>query len=195
MPELNSTTLDLLARAGGLIALGLGLLSLLLILRAFALFRTDSAKMDNLIAEYVRCRDYLMSGRRYAGVVTWRTAEGDAFREAWRNFNVQVDAIRGRYARRARAIKGLLAGVLVLYVLDVALWFAAAARRADSKLTLLSEFATALTWLLPWVAAWLAVRLHDFVMKDRTSDNSFVALWPAEGGTSEKQLAAFGKFL
>jgi hypothetical protein len=192
---MDAETLQAIARAGGLISLVLGLMVVAAVVRGGWIFRAEVRNIDRLVAEYVRCRDYLLGNRRPTAESGWRTAEGDAFREAWQNFNVHVDVIRDRHARKSRPVKAFLALLVVLTLLDAVMWLLGARARDDTMQSFLWSLSVALTWLIPSLTGWFVVRLLDGAVRDRTSGNSLISPWPADGGAPEKQFSAYEKFL
>ena len=103
MPQ-NQLT-EILANIGqgtGALTALLNIALVLMLARSNRIFRDELTSVDRLMSEYVRFRDLLLSARKPEGGVGGLRLMGDeAFREAWRNFNQQLDTIRARYRQRA----------------------------------------------------------------------------------------------
>jgi hypothetical protein len=153
------------------------------------------SNVDRLVAEYVRCRDFLLAGRRGSPETGWRSADGEAFREAWGNFNNRLGVIRERYVKAARGQQNLLYPILALLVLNAANWAAVGGAARLGLEAYLGILGSTLTAFLLWLTTWLLVRRQLTFMTQRTAGDSLIAPWPADGGAPEKQLAAFEKFL
>jgi hypothetical protein len=195
LPQSLSIDNNLAAFLSSPVALLLGLLVLALLVKAGQVFRIEFDRVDSLVSEYVRCRDFLLSSRQPSAQSGWRTVEGEAFREAWRNFNVQLEAIAARYRRSVRPLKVFLAALLAAQFLVAILWMTSPAHRPESTAGFLSGLATAVTWFLPGLSGWIMIRVLDRLLAAHVSGNALIAPWPADGGTPEKHYSAFEKFL
>ena len=191
----TSTPLETLALSGGILALALGLVILAVLARAGTIFRAEFGKVDLLVAEYVRCRDFLMARNQSTAGTGLRNVEGGAFREAWQNFNSQLGVIRERYLKRMRTQKVLLLVIIALLIADAAVAVAHLGTESVTPLVFAAGFCSAVAWLLPGLAAWILIRFLDSVIEARTRGNSLIAPWPTDGGSPEKQFSAYEKFL
>jgi len=189
-----AAALEPVSRFGGiaLFLIQAGLIAVLF--RAMAVFRAEVRKVDSLVSEYVRCRDYLLASRRPAEESGWRNADGGAFREAWSNFNHQLAMIRRRYARSVRHTGWLLGLLLVLLVAAIIVWMIGLPP-AEGPLRLLTPLGAAAAGLFLWGAAWVALRAQHALLRTRTDGNYLIAPWPTDGGSADRQLALLDKFL
>ncbi len=179
---------------GGILAFGLAALLAFLILKAMGIFHAEVAKVDTLVAEYVRCRDYLLSTHRPAAGSGWHTPDGGPFREAWQNFNQQLEAIRRRYVTSVRRFRGGFLAGLVGLVLVAALW--ALSAPAGERLVIgLAALGAAGTGILLVFTGWTMLRRQQRLMSHRTTGNYLIAPWPTDGGGTDRQFAVMEKFL
>ena len=190
---------DILARIapfdGALTAL-VNLCLVFLLLRANGIFRDELTAVDRLMSEYVRFRDLLLSARKPEGGVSGLRLLGDeAFREAWRNFNQQLDTIRSRYRLRALRLRVWLILAAGLFAIGALIWgFYAGEARGDWRQIVFVAGA----WLSSvglGVALLQLLRQNGRLMQERTSGSYLLAPWPSDGGTVDRQFALLGKFL
>lgn len=188
--------LAIVAQGTGVLAALLNLALVLMFVRSNRIFRDELTSVDRLMSEYVRFRDLLLSARKPEGGVSGLRLMGDeAFREAWRNFNQQLDSISARYRERAARLRTGLIVVAVLFVLGGANWglMAGAARHDWRQLALV--VGSLLGTLALWLALLLQLRQNGRLMKVRTSGSYLLAPWPSDGGTPDRQFSLLGKFL
>jgi hypothetical protein len=198
MQSLPQPLIEIAARvaaSGGIIAFGFEALIIVVMFRALRLFQAEVAKVDGLVSEYVRCRDFLLASRRTAGASGWRDAGDEGFREAWLNFNNHLAVIRGRYRSGAGRLKLWLVVLLVMVILNALAWGFAGGLGSATALRLIGGVLAPLTALLLWGAAWLQIRRQKVLIDQRTEGNYLIAPWPAEGASMEKQYALLEKFL
>ena len=189
-----AAALEPVSRFGGVLVFLVQAGIIAVLFRAMGAFREEVRKVDSLVAEYVRCRDYLLATRRPSEDAGWRSTDGGAFREAWGNFNRQLEVIRKRYARRVRNADIVLAILLVLFVVAVVAWMLGLSP-AGGVSRLATPLGAAAAGLLLWGSAWTAIRAQQTLMRNRTDGNYLIAPWPTDGGTPDKQLALMEKFL
>lgn len=185
-----------LAQGIGALTALLNLALVLMLVRSNRVFRDELTAVDRLMSEYVRFRDLLLSARKPEGGVSGLRLMGDeAFREAWRNFNQQLDSIRARYRGRALRLRVGLIVVALLLLLGGVNWglMAGVARRDWRQLALVSG--TWLGTLALWTSLLLQLRQNGRLMKERTSGSYLLAPWPSDGGTPDRQFSLLGKFL
>lgn len=189
-----AAALEPVSRFGGIaiFLIQAGLIAVLF--RAMAVFRTEVRKVDTLVSEYVRCRDYLLASRRPGEESDWRNTDAGAFREAWANFNHQLETIRKRYARAVRHTGWLLGLLLVFLVAAIIVWMIGLPS-AEGPLRLMTPLGVAATGLFLWGAAWTSLRAQHQLMRTRTDGNYLIAPWPIDGGSADRHLALLDKFL
>lgn len=189
-----AAALEPVSRFGGIMVflIQAGLIAVLF--RAMATFRAEVRKVDALVSEYVRCRDYLLASRRPSDESGWRNADGGAFREAWSNFNNQLEMIRKRYARSVRDSGLFLGFLLVILVAAIIVWMIGLPP-SEGPLRLLTPLGAAIAGLFLWGAAFSALRAQHALMRARTDGNYLIAPWPTDGGSADRQLALLDKFL
>lgn len=175
------------------------LLNLGLILGLLAtnrVFRDELTAVDRLMSEYVRFRDLLLSARKpEGGVGGLRLLGDDAFREAWRNFNQQLDTIRTRYRQRAGRFRTLFVVVLVLALLLVVVWGVGGGETRRDWRIIVPLCGALLSTLGLWTACLIQYRQNGRLMRARTSGSYLLAPWPSDGGTPDRQYSLLGKFL
>lgn len=197
MPQNQITeVLANLAQGIGALTALLNLALVLMLVRSNRVFRDELTAVDRLMSEYVRFRDLLLSARKPEGGVSGLRLMGDeAFREAWRNFNQQLDSIRARYRGRALRLRAGLIAVALLLLLGGVNWglMAGVARRDWRQLALV--IGTWLGTLALWTSLLLQLRQNGRLMKERTSGSYLLAPWPSDGGTPDRQFSLLGKFL
>lgn len=194
LPESWSRVLAPVLPFGGLVAAAIDAVLAFLMLKAMGIFHSEVAKVDTLVAEYVRCRDYLLSTHRPVAGSGWHTPDGGPFREAWGNFNQQLEAIRRRYVRAVRRFRGaFLAGLLVLLP-ACALW-ALSAPVGERLVIGLAALGAAGTGVLLVGTGWTMLRRQQRLMSHRTTGNYLIAPWPTDGGAADRQFAVMEKFL
>lgn len=189
-----AAALEPVSRFGGVLVFLIEAGIIAVLFRAMGLFRDEVRKVDSLVAEYVRCRDYLLSTRRPSVEEGWRTPDGGAFREAWGNFNNQLAVIRKRYSRTLRNSHLLLGALLVLLVSSLLIWMLGLSP-ADGPLRLATPLGAAAAGLFLWASTIAALRAQQALIKTRTDGNYLIAPWPTDGGTPDRQLALMDKFL
>ncbi|HEX7880394.1 MAG TPA: hypothetical protein VF720_13345 [Candidatus Eisenbacteria bacterium] len=189
-----AAALEPVSRFGGVLVFLIEFGIIAVLFRAMGIFRDEVRKVDSLVAEYVRCRDYLLSTRRPSVEEGWRTPDGGAFREAWGNFNNQLAIIRKRYRSSVRNAHVLLIVFVVLLVLAIIVWMLGLPP-ADGPLRIITPLAAAAAGLFLWAAALTALRAQNTLIKTRTDGNYLIAPWPTDGGTPDRQLALMDKFL
>lgn len=183
------------AASGGIIAFGIEVLIILVMFRALRIFQAEVAKVDGLVSEYVRCRDFLLASRRTAGAGGWRDAGDEGFREAWLNFNNLLAGIRARYRAGVGRLRFWLVVLLVAVILNTLVWGIGGGLAAAGTLQVIGGVLLPLTALLLWGAAWLQIRRQKVLIDQRTEGNYLIAPWPAEGSSTERQYALLEKFL
>jgi hypothetical protein len=182
--------------ARDLVLLALEALMITLLLKATSRFGDELTAVDALVSEYVRCRDFLLASRRTGTGSSWPAADGAAFREAWLNFNRQLERIRERHSRSIRKLRVGLLALLVLLMLATAAGLPALLRQSAGGLSRLLGAGTAfLTGLFIWLLAWVQIGALAKLLLRRTKGDYLIAPWPSDGGASEKQLTVFQKFL
>lgn len=197
MPQNQITeVLANLAQGIGALTALLNLALVLMLVRSNRVFRDELTAVDRLMSEYVRFRDLLLSARKPEGGVSGLRLMGDeAFREAWRNFNQQLDSIRARYRGRALRLRAGLIAVALLLLLGGVNWgLMAGVARADWR-QLALVIGTCLGTLALWTSLLLQLRQNGRLMKERTSGSYLLAPWPSDGGTPDRQFSLLGKFL
>jgi hypothetical protein len=192
--ESLAAALEPVSRFGGLLVFLVEAGIVAILFRAMGLFQSEVRKVDMLVAEYVRCRDYLLATRRPSTEEGWRTPDGGAFREAWTNFNGQLAVIRKRYKAGVRNAHILLGVLLVLLVASIIIWMLGLPP-AEGPLRIVTPLAAAGAGLFLWAATLTALRAQQTLIKTRTDGNYLIAPWPTDGGTPDKQLALMDKFL
>ena len=165
-----AVALEPVSRFGGILVFLIEAGIIAILFRAMGIFRDEVRKVDSLVAEYVRCRDYLLSTRRPSVDDGWRTPDGGAFREAWGNFNNQLAVIRKRYRASVRNAHLLLWALLVLLVLAIIIWMAGLPP-AEGPLRILTPLGAAAAGLFLWAAALSALRSQQSLIKTRTDGN------------------------
>lgn len=188
--------LEIASRFSGVLFTALNVILVSGLVAANRVFRDELTAVDRLMSEYVRFRDLLLSARKpEGGVGGLRLLGDDAFREAWRNFNQQLDSIRTRYRDRAARFKALFIAVAVVALLSALLWGVGAGEsRRDWRLVVMTAGAFLATAGL-WTAALIQVRQNGRLMRERTSGSYLLAPWPSDGGTPDRQFSLLGKFL
>lgn len=185
-----------IAQGSGVLAALLNVALVLLLARANRVFRDELTAVDRLMSEYVRFRDLLLSARKPEGGVGGLRLMGDeAFREAWRNFNQQLDTIRARYRQRAGRLRGGMIAVAVLLLLGGLNWGLVAGPARTDWRQLALVVGALLGTLGLWTALLLQLRQNGRLMKERTSGSYLLAPWPSDGGTPDRQFSLLGKFL
>lgn len=194
LPESWSGALAPVVPFGGLIVFLFDVGLALLIVRAMNAFHAEVAKVDTLVAEYVRCRDYLLTTHRPSVGSGWHTPDGGPFREAWGNFNGQLEAIRRRYQQAVRRLRGGFIAGLALLVPMAVLW--ALSAPAGERLVIgLAALGAGATGLLLAATGWTVLRRQQRLMNHRTTGNYLIAPWPTDGGAADRQFAVMEKFL
>jgi hypothetical protein len=182
------------SRFGGVLVFLIEAGIIAVLFRAMGVFQGEVRKVDSLVAEYVRCRDYLLSTRRPSVEEGWRTPDGGAFREAWGNFNNQLAVIRKRYRASVRNAHILLGALLVLLVVAIVIWMMGLPP-AEGPFRLATPLGAAAAGLFLWASTLTALRAQQSLIRTRTDGNYLIAPWPTDGGTPDRQLALMEKFL
>lgn len=194
LPEGWTRALSPVAPFGGLAAGFVDAVLAFLILKAMGIFHSEVAKVDTLVAEYVRCRDYLLSTHRPVAGSGWHTPDGGPFREAWGNFNSQLEAIRRRYVAALRRFRGAFLAGLVVLLIFCGLWALSAPEGGRLAIGLAAAGAAGTGGLLV-STGWTMLRRQQRLMSHRTTGNYLIAPWPTDGGGTDRQFAVMEKFL
>ncbi len=194
-PESLGDAVTRAAQLGGVIAFCVEALVILVIFRSLAAFRSEMEAVDGLVAEYVRCRDFLLANRRASAESGWRTTEGGAFREAWQNFNTQLGKIRARHEAKNRRFALLLSILLALFFVNIFNWMSPRGVMISDLNQILAVTGHALSGLLLWFAASHITRSHRGTIHRRTVGDYLISPWPGDAGSADRQYSAFAKFL
>jgi hypothetical protein len=188
-------TLARAAAFSGVLAVLLECLIVLVITRGMSVFHAEIEKIDALVSEYIKCRDVLLATRAPSQESGWRTAEAGAFREAWTNFNLQLEKIRNRFLGREKSLWIMM--YVALPLLGVDLVNGAWPRRgAGNPMALIGLLSGALVGLILWFATFQILRRLKATILKRTTGDYLLAPWPVEGlSTERQQMQAFEKFL